>query len=245
MLLLILLTLIPILLILAYTIYKPPFLLIRFLQYLAPSVRYHVPLSPGTRTLALSIDDAPSIYTAHILDLLQRYNAHATFFIIGSQIAYSTSYPALLQRIVDEGHELGNHAWTDSPSISLPIPELARQITSVESLLPPNTNSAKYFRPGSGFFNSKMVKAVEKMGYKMVLGSIYAHDPQIHDPKRNAKHILSMVREGGIIIMHDRREYSLEQLEIVLQGLQEGGWRVESVGGLLVAGEAAGKGTKL
>lgn len=247
MLLLILLILIPLLLILAYTIYNPPLFLISALQRHSPSVLYHIafpspppnPRDSANRIIALTIDDAPSIYTAHILELLRRYNAHATFFIIGSQIAYSTSYPALLEKIVEAGHELGNHAWSDEPSISLPLPELSAQITHVESLLPPNTNGAKYFRPGSGFFNSKMVKMVEGLGYKMVLGSIYAHDPQVHNPVVNARAILSRVREGGVVIMHDRRDYSLEQLEIVLRGLQEGGWRVESVGGLLAHAEAA------
>jgi len=141
----------------------------------------------------------------------------------------------------DEGHEIGNHAWRDEPSVSLPLSELERQIKEVESLLPPNSGSAKYFRPGSGFFHKKMVDRVMGLGYRIVLGSIYPHDPQIHNPVRNSKHVLSMLRSGGIIIMHDRRSYSAEQLELILRGMAAKEWKAESLGRLFKIAEEKGK----
>lgn len=224
------LLLVLLLLLVAYTIYKPSTPVIRFLQWKYPDVLFHVPVPASHKVLALTLDDAPTGETGKILDLLKEYGAKATFFVIGSQIA---SHPDMLQRIHDEGHELGNHAWRDEPSIQLPLVEFERQVKEVEALLPANTDGAKYFRPGSGFFNKKLVQRVKSLGYRVVLGSIYPHDPQIHNPKINARHVLSMVKPGGIIIMHDRRSYSAEQLELVLNGLTEKEWRVESLGGLL------------
>jgi peptidoglycan/xylan/chitin deacetylase (PgdA/CDA1 family) len=215
---------------LAYTVYKPPQILIRFLQWKYSSVLWHIPLPSTSRVVALTIDDAPSDQTAQILDLLKSYGAKATFFAIGSQIA---SHSDLIQRIHDEGHEIGNHAWRDEPSIKLPLSELERQITEVESLIPANVGEKKYFRPGSGLFNKKMVDKVKDMGYRVVLGSIYPHDPQIHDPVRNSKHVLSMLKPGGIIIMHDRRDYSAKQLELILEGMKEKDWQAQSLGGML------------
>lgn len=214
----------------AYIIYKPPKIIIRFLQWNNPDVLFEVTLPSNQRVVALTLDDAPSSETAKILDLLKAYGAKATFFVIGSQIA---SHRDLLQRIQDEGHEMGNHAWADEPSIKLPLMELERQINEVEAMLPANADGAKYFRPGSGIFNRKMVEMVKSLGYKTVLGGIFPFDPQIHSPKTNAAHVLSMVRPGAIIIMHDRRSYSPKQLELVLKGLVSRGWNVESVGGLL------------
>ncbi|KAF7856086.1 hypothetical protein EAF04_010040 [Stromatinia cepivora] len=240
MILLALLALLSIILISSYTIYKPPHFIIKFLQRKYPDVIFHIPLSPPQRVIALTIDDAPSEETSRILDLLQIYDAKATFFIIGSQVA---SQRSLIQRIHTEGHELGNHAWADEPSISLPIAELERQIHEVEALLPPNrpiTGSKippKYFRPGSGFFNRQLVEKARDLGYRVVLGSIYPHDPQIHHARINARHVLSMARPGGIIIMHDRRSYSAAEIELVLGGLKKRKFRVQSLGGLLgVAG---------
>ncbi|KAG9242914.1 carbohydrate esterase family 4 protein [Calycina marina] len=230
MLLLSLLVLLALIIIIPYIIYKPPATLINFFQWKYPDVLFQVTLPSSQHVVALTLDDAPSDETAKLLEILKKYSAKATFFIIGSQIA---SQPGLLQRIHDEGHELGNHAWEDEPSISLPFAELERQVKEVEALVPANNNGAKYFRPGSGFFNKQLVQKVKKLGYQVVLGGIYPHDPQIHNPKVNARHVLSMVRPGGVIIMHDRRSYSAEQLELVLKGLAERDWVVKSVGGLL------------
>jgi peptidoglycan/xylan/chitin deacetylase (PgdA/CDA1 family) len=82
-----------------------------------------------------------------------------------------------------------------------------------------------------------MLEMTKELGYRTVLGSVYPHDPQIHSAWINAKHVLSMVRPGAIIIMHDRRPYSAEQLEMILKGLAADSWRVESLGGLLKIAE--------
>lgn len=217
----------------AHTIYKPPTLLIRMLQRYNENVIFHVPLPSAQRVVALTIDDAPSSETDKLLDLLHAHHAKATFFVIGSQVA---EHPGVVERIHAEGHELGNHAMTDDPSFRLPVSELARQIGEVEALLPPNANGMKYFRPGSGWFNRKMKAAVEALGYRLVIGSVYPHDPQIHRPAWNAKHVLSMVKPGSVVIMHDRRSYSAEQLRLILDGFerdQTGKWSAESLGNLL------------
>ncbi|RDL35972.1 uncharacterized protein BP5553_06584 [Venustampulla echinocandica] len=157
--------------------------------------------------VALTLDDAPSDETANILNTLKIYGAKVTFFIGGGQVA---NHPGLLQRIRDVGHEAGNHAWADEPSIMLPLTELERQIKEVEVILLVNPGSSKYFRLGSGLFNKKLVDKVKSLGYRLVLGSIFPHDPQIHNAKINAAHVLSILKPGGIIIMHDQRSYSAE-----------------------------------
>ncbi|KUJ13783.1 glycoside hydrolase/deacetylase [Mollisia scopiformis] len=236
MVLLSLLVLILVLLLLVYIIYKPPTWLVTFMSWKNPDVLFHVPLPPSNHVVALTIDDAPSSETGKILDILKTYNAKATFFIIGSQVG---PYPEILERIHNEGHEMGNHAWKDEPSINLPTSELQQQLLDVEKMLIPNSNGLKYFRPGSGYFNKKMTDMVKGMGYKTVLGDIFPFDPVVPNARINAKHVLSMLKSGGVIILHDRRSYSPEQLEIALKGMQARGWRAESLGGLLKIAEDA------
>ncbi|RAL63395.1 hypothetical protein DID88_003819 [Monilinia fructigena] len=176
MIVLTLLALLFMVLLLGYIVYKPPKVVINYFQWKYPDVLFHIPLPSPHRVVALTIDDAPSGETARILDLLKIYDAKATFFVIGGQVA---SHPEIIQRIHDEGHELGNHAWADEPSISLPLSELERQIKEVETLLPANRPitgskvSPKYFRPGSGFFNGKMLSIARELEYRVALGSIY------------------------------------------------------------------------
>ena len=217
-----------------YLLYKPPTPLIRYFQRRWPEVIWSVPTS--SKIIALTIDDGPSEYTNEIMQVLKANGATATFFIIGSQVA---GQKETLQHLIRNGNELGNHAMYDEPSRSLSDSTLAEQIRSVEEMLheayaavgadvPP-----RYFRPGSGFFTERMRVVLDRLGYRLVLGSIYPHDPQIPFWRINASHILSMLRPGGIIICHDRRSWTAPTLRKVLAEIGRQGYRTVTVTELL------------
>ncbi|KAL2830761.1 hypothetical protein BDW59DRAFT_13775 [Aspergillus cavernicola] len=94
----------------------------------------------------------------------------------------------------------------------------------------------RYFRPGSGFFTDRMRALVQREGFRIVLGSVYPHDPQISVPWVNAAHVLSMARSGSIIIVHDRRPWTVPMLALVLPELKRRGCRVGTVTDLLREG---------
>ncbi|KAF1358343.1 chitooligosaccharide deacetylase [Lizonia empirigonia] len=219
-----------------YCIYKPPNTLIRYFQRRWPDVLWHVPTTE--KVIALTIDDAPSEFTRGILEVLKENDAKATFFVIGGQVAGRED---ILKEMVQGGMELGNHAMHDEPSRSLSPTQLEAEMGQVESSIN-GTYAAlelprppKYFRPGSGFFSTRMRAQIKELGYQMVLGSIYPHDPQIPYPKVNARHILSMARPGGIIICHDRRGWTVPMLRRVLPELKRRGYVITTVTGLLKA----------
>lgn len=219
-----------------YCIYKPPNALIRYFQHRWPDVLWHVPTRE--KVIALTIDDAPSEHTRGILEVLRENDAHATFFVIGGQVK---GREGMLAEMVKSGMELGNHAMHDEPSRSLSAALLEEEMETVESSI--NATYAdvgaprppRYFRPGSGFFSTRMRAQIQELGYQMVLGSIYPHDPQIPYPSVNARHILSMARPGGIIICHDRRGWTVPMLRKVLPELKRRGYTVTTVTGLLEA----------
>ena len=217
-----------------YMIYKPPTFLTRYLQRRWPDVLWRVPTS--SKIIALTIDDGPSEYTKEIMQILKANDATATFFIIGSQVA---GHDATLQELIRNGNELGNHAMHDEPSRFLNDTTLVEQIQLLEEMLneayaavnavPP----PKYFRPGSGFFSGRMRRMLGRLSYRLVLGSIYPHDPQIPFWRINARHILSMLQPGGIIICHDRRSWTAPMLRKVLPEIRRRGYRVVTVTELL------------
>ncbi|RMZ66049.1 polysaccharide deacetylase [Pyrenophora seminiperda CCB06] len=231
-----------------YVIYKPPHILIRYFAQKWPDVLWHVPLSSSSSTqekvIALTIDDAPSEHTLEILELLRENEAKATFFVIGGQV---TGRREVLKEVVKGGMELGNHAMHDEPSRSLSPAKLVEEVKQVEGyingtydalLLP---HPPRYFRPGSGFFSTRMREIIRGLQYQMVLGSVYPHDPQIAYPRVNARHVLSMVRPGAIIVCHDRRSWTVPMLRIVLPELKRRGYRVTTLSGLLEAAVKAGE----
>lgn len=217
-----------------YWIYKPPALLIRYFQHRWPDVLWRVPIS--SKIIALTIDDGPSEYTDEIMQILKANDAAATFFVIGSQVA---GHEKTLQDLIRSGNELGNHAMHDEPSRVLSDTLLAEQIQSVEEMLHKAYSAVaaelppKYFRPGSGFFSARMRKVLGRLGYRLVLGNIYPHDPQIPFWRINANHILSMLRPGGIIICHDRRSWTVPMLRKVLPEIWRQGYRIVTVTELL------------
>jgi peptidoglycan/xylan/chitin deacetylase (PgdA/CDA1 family) len=232
---LIVITVLLVVIVLAYIIYKPPAFVISQLQHRWPDVLWQV--STSQNIIALTIDDAPSKFTKEIASLLAEHEVHATFFVIGAQVP---GYEDVLKDLVRAGHELGNHAMRDEPSRALPERTLVEQIHDVEEMIQsayeavePGRAVPKYFRPGSGFFSDSMRAMAQRLGYRIVLGSIYPHDPQIRAWKMNAAHILSMIKPGGIIICHDRRSWTIPMLQTVLPAIKAKGYRIVSISELL------------
>ena len=217
-----------------YCVYRPPAALILYFQYRWPDVLWRV--STSSKVIALTIDDGPSEYTDEIMRILNDNGATATFFIIGSQVP---EHEETLQNLVRNGHELANHAMHDEPSRSLSDPTLVNQIHFVEDMLHTAYDAVdaepppKYFRPGSGFFSERMRKTLERLGYRLVLGNVYPHDPNIPFWRINARHILSMIRPGSIIIIHDRRSWTAPMLRAILPELRRKGYRITTITGLL------------
>ncbi|KAJ5901495.1 hypothetical protein N7495_002023 [Penicillium taxi] len=219
-----------------YFIYKPPNFLITFSQRRWPDVLFRHPIA--RKVVALTIDDVPSIHTKAILDLLKTHDATATFFVIGSQVL---DHEEVLVELVRSQNELANHALNDEPSRTLSDAALEEQILAVQSMIKQAYNAARidegpsnwFFRPGSGFFSTRMRSLVKRLGYRIVLGDVYPHDPQVPFSRLNVRHILSMVRPGSIIICHDRREWTVPMLRVVLPEMKRRGYKVVTVSELL------------
>lgn len=217
-----------------YIIYRPPRFAINYFQRRFPQVLFHV--ATNRKIVALTIDDAPSQHTAEILDLLKANAAHATFFIIGSQVAGREN---LMDDMVRQGHELGNHAMHDEPSLSLSSDVLYDEMLTVDGLINQAYSSIgkhrsnHLFRPGSGIFSQRILDVAAKMSYTTILGSVYPHDPFIKYWRVNAWHILSMLRPGAVIICHDRRSWTIPMLQKVLPEMKRRGYEVVTVTRLL------------
>ena len=109
-------------------------------------------------------------------------------------------------------------------------PQLQKRNPSPDdSLLP----TPRLYRPGSALFTSRMRRTLSRLGYTLVLGSIYPFDAQLSDYKRNAAFILDRLRPGAIIVCHDRRSWTPLMLRILMPELRRRGWRVGSVGEVL------------
>jgi peptidoglycan-N-acetylglucosamine deacetylase len=185
------------------------------------------------KAVALTLDDGPDPNTtAALLDLLAEHDARATFFLISSRVPGNED---LVARIVEEGHEIGNHFTRDEPSIALPPNEFERDLLQADSVLG-DFGPVRWARPGAGWYSERMVSTIEENGYRCALGSVYPFDAQIASSAHSARTLLRGSRPGAVIILHDaddRGLRSIAALERVLPELRDRGYRVVTLSELV------------
>lgn len=200
-------------------------------DWLAGSFSDRVTYSVETEqpVIALTIDDGPDPRTTPaILDVLAEHNAKATFFVITGRIPGNEQ---LLQRMVDEGHELGNHLTNEEPSILLGGDGFDRELGIADSALA-EFGEVRWVRPGSGWFNQQMLSTVEQRGYQLALASIYPFDATIPSPWFASEFILWRARPGAVILLHDHRgrgERTVSTLQRVLPELSRRGFSIATL----------------
>lgn len=212
-------------------IFQPPGLLVRIpgAIFLAKQ-----DWKEGHKRLAITLDDGPDPNTTpRILAVLNRHHAPATFFLIGER---ALANPALVRQIVAEGHEIGNHSFSEELSLCSGNfgDALKRTETVFHRILGPDFKGAIWVRPGGGFYNIRMTEVARSCGYQaMVLGSLFPLDTHIRSVEFSAGFILSRIHPGAIIILHDSRgkretyddrprgERTAETLDRIIPRLQE------------------------
>jgi len=198
-----------------------------------PQVLYYV--HTDQPVVALTFDDGPdALTTPGILDVLKQHDARATFFLISGRVAANED---LVARTVEEGHELGNHLTTDEPSILLDTAEFERQLLASHQVLA-QFGEVRWFRPGSGWHDARMLAILEKHGYRCTLGSVYPFDPQIPLWWFAARYVLWNVRPGAVIVLHDhggRGMRTAAALATVLPELSRRGLRVVTLSELVAS----------
>lgn len=151
--------------------------------------------------IALTFDDGPhERYTEEILDILAEYGVRATFFVIGEN---ADRYPALLERQLSEGHEIGNHTQTH-PLRNLTREQMEQEITACETTIGEWVDKRPLlFRPPGGIISQTVMALAEDHRYRVILWSIDTRD-WAHPPVAQiTKTVLDQVSAGDIILMHD------------------------------------------
>ena len=186
----------------------------------------------GEHQVAITFDDGPDPrWTPKILDILKAANVKATFFVVGVN---AERYPALVRRIVNEGHEIGNHTYYH-PNLALCWPEHIRlELNATQLLLETITGRATtLFRPPyaadtgpTELSELAPLKIAEDLNYLVVLENI---DPQDW-AKPGADIILRRIKQqrhdGSVILLHDAggdRSQTVEALPRILDWLHTRG----------------------
>jgi peptidoglycan/xylan/chitin deacetylase (PgdA/CDA1 family) len=120
--------------------------------------------------------------------------------------------------MVEEGHELGNHMWTDYFSVLLTRSEFEKQFLETHRLLT-TFSDVKWFRPGGGLYNRRILRRVQEEGYRVALGSVYPYDASHPLVSYSSWHVLNTVTPGSIIILHNATGRGIRTLQVLKQTL--------------------------
>lgn len=209
-----------------FVIYWIPKKSILVLNYYYPQVITNIPKIDGVKRIAITIDDAPYGKSfKKILDVLRKHNAKASFFVISDYVKRYNFNNSLIDAIND-GHELCNHGKTNTIHaiksngiLRKELYECNKTLTQLYSSCN-KTYTPAFYRPGCGFFTSKMIRTVNDIYSKVVIGSVYPHDPEIRNSTLNFWYIKKHIADGDILILHDR-EWTVQTLELLLPWLKE------------------------
>jgi peptidoglycan-N-acetylglucosamine deacetylase len=152
--------------------------------------------------VALSFDDGPDPrFTPRILDALAAVGARATFFMMGYNV---TEHTDLARQVLSGGHEVGNHTWSHQDLAFEDPPSARREIQDCKAALADLLGSdTTYFRPPRGELSGAALRIASEENYDTFLWSVSRNDPAAGTPEIIADHIVSRLRPGAIIDMHD------------------------------------------
>ena len=190
--------------------------------------------------VALTFDDGPSTLTPRILDILEKYDATATFFVIGGQVDATTE--PTISRAVELGCEIGSHSFTHPYMSQLSEQEQLKQSEQTIAAIEKYAPTPKYFRPP--YMDADEV--THSLVPQIFIGGYCPSDWDANvGVEERIKGLLENVEDGLIFILHDFKDNNgtAEALEVVIPELQKQGYALVSVDELFaIKGVEAKKG---
>ena len=175
--------------------------------------------------VALTFDDGPDRFvTPEILNLLQAYKFHATFFLVGRNIMANAD---LVRRMIREGHEVGNHTFSHLELGAANWRRIRADIVQTDQLLAAHFNlSPTYLRLPKGSWNLLIIPILFVLRKTLVFWNV---DPRDFAANSSREIVASIrrtgIRGGDILLLHDRCPLTVEALSDILRQLQTCGLR--------------------
>jgi peptidoglycan-N-acetylglucosamine deacetylase len=193
--------------------------------------------SRDQRRVALTFDDGPDPeHTPALLDALAELHAPATFFVLGKQVE---AHPDLARRIAREGHELGNHTYSHR---YLPLQRskaVARELTATDLVIERATGIVPTLaRPPYGGRSPRNVRVFDRSGKRTVLWDVNSFDWEGKTAHEIVDRVLSRVRPGSIILLHEARsggDTTVEAVRLLVPALRERGFEISTASHTLAA----------
>ncbi len=211
-------------------------------EFYNPNKLYFNRGSREYKDLLLTIDDAPHRQSMDlILKTLKEEHVPATFFVIGKRVKES---PDIVRRIIDEGHEVGNHTQDHIRLDTLSEKQVRNEILNCQTNVRRATGRGmKFLRPPGMRFNATVLKVVKELGYITIGWNVGAKDfiPTVKEgtydlaqikamkvsPEVITQRVLKQVQSGSIILLHDN-PVTAQAIKTMIEQLKAQGYTFRS-----------------
>lgn len=182
------------------------------------------------KAVALTFDDGPSrANDGKIVEILQKYGAHATFFVLGDRARVDGD---ILQMYLAAGCEIGSHSWNHPQLSKMKWNRVERQLAKTNKMVSKLTGGyqIRLLRPPYGSISKTMRK---KLDMPMILWSLDTLDWKTRNTKKIFREVRREVKDGDIILMHDIYNTTAEAVEKIVPWLQKKGYDILTVSELM------------
>ncbi len=179
-------------------------------------------LNTKDKKVLLTFDDGPHANTVKALEVLKKHQVKAIFFVIGKNI---NGNEAILKQIVADGHHIGNHSFSHHNFIDLwSTKKVTEDFDSSQKLIEQYQPQSQLFRPPYGVTNPNIAKALKTLNMQSIGWNVRSYDTSIKDVEKIKQRVLSQLKPGAIILLHDRLDFMPEVLETLIPAIKEKGY---------------------
>jgi peptidoglycan/xylan/chitin deacetylase (PgdA/CDA1 family) len=175
------------------------------------------------KVVYLTFDDGPTArWTPQILAVLARYNAHASFFVLGEQVE---QYPEVIASILEEGHTLGNHSFDHQSFDGITRQGFNREVRDTEKAL--DGTGTQCLRPPYGAVDAYTRIYAAENGYRTVMWDVDPQDWRRPGVTAIMTRVLTEVQPGDVVLFHDGggdRSQTVRALDLILKELRSQGY---------------------
>ena len=200
----------------------------------APAETASSTVDPSKPMIALTFDDGPrASVTNRILDSLSQYGGRATFFMVGTNVPHNGD---VIRRMVAQGCEVANHTNDHKYISKLSSDGIVSQVSAVNQKVAAVCGvSPVVMRPPGGYVDAHSLSVLGSMGMPAIMWSIDTRDWQHRNAQRTINNVLSQVKDGDIILMHDIYDATADAAVVLIPELTARGYQLVTVSELEAA----------
>lgn len=190
-----------------------------------PFIDFDAEIDPERPMVALTFDDGPSKNTGTILDTLEAYNAHATFFVVGTNVNATSG--ATLQHAVSLGCEIGSHTYDHSDLVTMTPEQMDQEVQMTDDLVFDAIGRYPYWlRPPYGSFDDTVRLRV---GKPLAFWSVDTKDWKTKNAASTVSAALNNVEDGDVVLMHDLYNETAAAVAQIVPSLIQQGYQLVTI----------------